>query len=169
MYPYNNSNAMIVAEVVEDILGDSLLSLQLGNEPDLYAGHGRRPQNYSLEDYFTEFESYLVDFNSSAAPEKKIILGPRSAKQFFLPPCRKRATYLLPSSVCSDWSTQQVFDQGYLEDFGTNLNAIGLMHYPNNNCAFGGLPPPPQSVLPDFLTHESAVLFAQMYESIVRE
>lgn len=81
MYPYNNSNAMIVAEVVEDLLGDSLLSLQLGNEPDLYAGHGRRPSNYSLEDYFTEFESYLTDFNATSVPEKKIILGPRSVRR----------------------------------------------------------------------------------------
>lgn len=76
--PYNNSNAMEVATVFEDFLGSNLLSLQVGNEPDLYAGHQKRPSNYSMQDYFDEFSSYMQALDASAAPNKKMVLGPRS-------------------------------------------------------------------------------------------
>lgn len=101
--PYNDSNAMIVAETIESVLGDHLVSLQLGNEPDLYADHLRRPSNYSIQDYFTEYEAYLTNLASSSTPNKKIILGP---------------------SVCCDWTTDQVFDAGYLTQFANYLNVV---------------------------------------------
>lgn len=77
--PYNNSNALLAADLIEEQLGDHLISLQLGNEPDLYGGHGHRPSNYSIQDYFTEYEAYLEDLDNSDVPDKKVILGPRSA------------------------------------------------------------------------------------------
>lgn len=76
--PYNDTNAMWVAETIEQVLGDHLISLQLGNEPDLYGNHGRRASTYSIQDYFTEFSSYLGNIDANPIPNKKIILGPRS-------------------------------------------------------------------------------------------
>lgn len=51
----NDANALSVARHAQSILGDHLLGLQLGNEPDLYASHQRRPANYSIADYFNDF------------------------------------------------------------------------------------------------------------------
>lgn len=82
--PYNDSNAMWVAETIEQVLGDHLISLQLGNEPDLYGNHGRRPTTYSIQDYFTEFASYLGNIDANPIPTKKIILGPRSAPNLLI-------------------------------------------------------------------------------------
>ncbi|KAG8865303.1 hypothetical protein FRB96_000193 [Tulasnella sp. 330] len=145
--PYNDSNALVVAETIETVLGDHLISLQLGNEPDLYASHLRRPSNYSIQDYFTEFQSYLGNLEASPTPNKKIILGP---------------------SVCCDWTTDQVFEAGYLSQFGNYLNVVGLMHYPNNNCAIGGAIAP-QDALDAYLTHQSALTFAQLYSGVIPE
>lgn len=52
--------------------------------------------------------------------------------------------------------------------FGNHLNTIGLMHYPNNNCAIGGALNP-QDVLPSYLTHASATGFFQFYSGILGE
>lgn len=82
--PYNDTNAMWVAETIEQVLGDHLISLQLGNEPDLYGNHGRRPSTYSIQDYFTEFQSYLGNIDANPIPNKKIILGPRSAPNLLI-------------------------------------------------------------------------------------
>lgn len=70
---------MLVAETIENILGDHLISLQIGNEPDLYGNHGRRASTYSIQDYFTEFQSYLGNLDATSLPQKKIVLGPRYA------------------------------------------------------------------------------------------
>lgn len=65
------------------------------------------------------------------------------------------------------WSTQDVFNAGYLTQFGAHLNTVGLMHYPNNNCAIGGALNP-QDELGAYLTHTSALNFMNFYASIVR-
>lgn len=43
--PFNDTShfRLQIAEVGEAILGDKLLGLQVGNEPDLYSRHGHRP------------------------------------------------------------------------------------------------------------------------------
>lgn len=46
---YDVTNLQLaIAEVAESILGDRLLGLQGGNEPDLYAAYALRPQSYML-------------------------------------------------------------------------------------------------------------------------
>ncbi|KAG8760410.1 hypothetical protein FRC11_000426 [Ceratobasidium sp. 423] len=44
-YPDNETNAILVAQTAEKILGDRLLGFQLGNEPDLYGPHGHNDQH----------------------------------------------------------------------------------------------------------------------------
>jgi len=43
--PFNDSTnfRLDIAEQGQDILGDYLIGLQAGNEPDLYVDHGHRP------------------------------------------------------------------------------------------------------------------------------
>ncbi|KAG8886461.1 hypothetical protein FRB97_002972, partial [Tulasnella sp. 331] len=145
--PYNNSNAMEVGTVIQEVLGSSLLSLQVGNEPDLYAGHDKRPSNYSMQDYFNEFSFYMESVQSSSIPNKKLFLG--------------------PSVATGTWSCQQVIDAGYLTEFGSYLNYWG-MHYPNDNCP-GLQQLTAQEVLPTYLTHNSALTFSQEFAPITAE
>ena len=37
-----------IAEQGEQVLGDYLIGFQTGNDPDLYASHGHRPENQSF-------------------------------------------------------------------------------------------------------------------------
>ncbi|KAG8991414.1 hypothetical protein FRB90_001352, partial [Tulasnella sp. 427] len=141
--PYNNSNAMAVAHAAEDILGKHLIALQLGNEPDLYAGHGHRDENYGIPEYFTEFASYLNDLQAQNLQNEKIILGP---------------------SVCCTWTTQEVLDAGYLTQFGNWIKQVGVMHYPANNCGISGVINP-QDIFANYLTHKAANTFVQNYLS----
>ncbi|KAG8947618.1 hypothetical protein FRC04_010552 [Tulasnella sp. 424] len=139
--PYNDSNAMLVARTAEETLGHHLIAMQLGNEPDLYAGHGRRTGEYGIPEYFTEYSHFLGDLQAQNLPEEKIILGP---------------------SVCCTWSTQQVLDAGYIQQYGNWLKVIGVMHYPANNCGISGVINP-QDIFPNYLTHKSAQTFVQNY------
>ena len=42
--PFNDTNWRLqIVETGQAILGDFLIGMQAGNEPDLYANHGRRP------------------------------------------------------------------------------------------------------------------------------
>lgn len=104
---------MWVAKTVESILGDNLVAIQVGNEPDLYASHLRRPESYGIPDYFQEFQHVMDDLSQQGLRENKIILGP---------------------SICCDWTNQQVFDAGYLTTFANYLKVIASLHYPANNC-----------------------------------
>ncbi|KAG8892735.1 hypothetical protein FRB99_002468 [Tulasnella sp. 403] len=139
--PFNDSNAMLVARAAESILGDHLVALQLGNEPDLYADHQRRPPTYSIQDYFGEFQHMVTDLEAQNLQSQKILLGP---------------------SVCCNWSTQQVLDAGYLTTFAAVMKIIGVMHYPNNNCGISG-PVNPQDIIGTYLTHNAAKTFVSNY------
>jgi hypothetical protein len=47
------ANVPIMAGAAVQMLGDDVDSFLLGNEPDLYTGHGKRPNlsNYTVQDY----------------------------------------------------------------------------------------------------------------------
>ena len=90
-----------IAEVGESVLGDNLLGLQVGNEPDLYGryvsmvaivfsqvisnnrhiirhGLGGRPITYGPFDYFGQFGEVMNAINADAnIPIKNNIIGPR--------------------------------------------------------------------------------------------
>jgi len=52
-----DGNASIVTARSQEILGDSLLALQLANEPDLYARHGKKGAEYNQQSFFADTSS----------------------------------------------------------------------------------------------------------------
>ncbi|KAG9217951.1 glycoside hydrolase family 79 protein [Pleurotus ostreatus PC15] len=120
--PFNDTNFDLrISEYGQAILGDNLLALQAGNEPDLYARHQKRPETWHVADYMREFGD-LVSFinNHPNIPIKNNLIG--------------------PSVASADWTPEMVWDAGYIETFKDVLSIIAVEHYPNNNCfaAFGG-------------------------------
>lgn len=67
--PLNDSTIRIeIAEVAQEVLGDKLIGMQVGNEPDLYARHGERPEvrdflGCEREAEVTHVESNLSGFS----------------------------------------------------------------------------------------------------------
>ncbi|CAE6505796.1 unnamed protein product [Rhizoctonia solani] len=132
--PNNFTNSVLVAETVENILGDDLLALQLGNEPDLYDRHGKRPQNpYTFDLYMNEFQQAVTQLNAAPAFTNRDIL-------------------LAPSSCCF-WNETELFQQGFVERFKDSLKILSVQHYPSNNCKINGNILDPQTIYPDFLRH----------------
>ncbi|KAF7967416.1 hypothetical protein HWV62_34391 [Athelia sp. TMB] len=139
-----------IAEVGEAILGDNLLGLQVGNEPDLYGRHnfGGRSSDYSPQDYFNEFGAEMAGINADAQiPVKNNIVG--------------------PSTTGDVWSPEQIFDTGYLSAYADNLGFISVEKYPDDNCAaiFGGASQPrdPQTEFPKYLTHGAGLQIIQQF------
>ncbi|KAG8706428.1 hypothetical protein FRC09_002416 [Ceratobasidium sp. 395] len=132
--PNNFTNSVLVAETVEAILGDDLLALQLGNEPDLYDRHGKRPQNpYTFDDYMGEFQVAVNQLNAAPAFTNRDIL-------------------LAPSSCCF-WNEVDLFNAGFIDRFKDSLKILAVQHYPTNNCKINGNILDPQTLYPDFLKH----------------
>ncbi|KAG8688124.1 hypothetical protein FRC08_011609 [Ceratobasidium sp. 394] len=132
--PANFTNSVLVAETVESILGDDLLALQLGNEPDLYDRHGKRQKNpYTFDDYMGEFQQAVTQLNAAPAFTNRDIL-------------------LAPSSCCF-WNEADLFNAGFVERFKDSLKILAVQHYPTNNCKINGNILDPQTIYPDFLKH----------------
>ncbi|KAG5645144.1 hypothetical protein DXG03_006861 [Asterophora parasitica] len=136
-------NRLDIAEQGQAILGDYLIGLQAGNEPDLYARHGHRDQSYGPFDYFGEFAN-LVDAltNSSSKNQqtnKNLLIGPNIAY--------------------ADWTPEQVWDTGFIDSFDANLKYLAVENYPSDNCAAqfntGGTVRNPQDVFPSYLDHNA--------------
>jgi len=64
-----------IAETAEPILGEYLLSWHLGNEPDLYAIHGKRPVGYDEAAYMIEYADIIRQMNENPNIQKRPILG----------------------------------------------------------------------------------------------
>ncbi|KAF6743283.1 glycoside hydrolase family 79 protein [Ephemerocybe angulata] len=141
--PFNDTSTfhLEMAEYGQSILGDNLLALQAGNEPDLYAAHGKRPQGYSPYDYVGELYQMLqaVDANPNV-PVKNKFVGPSISQ--------------------SEWTPEQVWDTGFIANFKDRLYALTVERYLNNNCfaQFGsGTYQDPQANFPNYLTHDTHV------------
>ncbi|KAG8689837.1 hypothetical protein FRC11_000282 [Ceratobasidium sp. 423] len=105
--PNNFTNLVLVAETVDSTLGDDLLALQLGSEPDLYDRHGKRPQNpYTFDLYMNELQQAVTQLNAAPAFTNRDIL-------------------LAPSSCCF-WNETQLFEAGRSIDFLRHGNS-GLL------------------------------------------
>ncbi|KZT51702.1 glycoside hydrolase family 79 protein [Calocera cornea HHB12733] len=107
----------------------------LGNEPDLYYDHGDRPgfANYSVDDYIGDFGEEIAGMTGDL--QYPILGGP---------------------TICCNWDLSSLAASGYLTTFSSQLKAITLQHYPQNNCfgsyAFG---------LDYYLLHSNVVGLAQ--------
>lgn len=92
--PSDDSNVIELAGSARAALGDRLDAMLLGNEPDLYAGHGTRA-NYTIQDYIPEVGSVLKDLANSEnfgnITNTSIIGGP---------------------SICCSWSLSDVLNAG---------------------------------------------------------
>ncbi|KAI0073209.1 glycoside hydrolase family 79 protein [Panus rudis PR-1116 ss-1] len=130
-----------IAHFGETLLGDRLLGLQVGNEPDLYAQHQKRPEGYSPADYVNEVQMVL-DAMRSAGPGEFPVTN----------------NFIGPSVSTSGWTPEMVFDAGFVDRFKDTLHALSVENYPDNNCAAIYAPSSadlrdPQTVFPGYLTH----------------
>ncbi|KAJ7480122.1 hypothetical protein B0H11DRAFT_2026611 [Mycena galericulata] len=119
---------------IRNIIGESVLIV--GNEPDLYTGHGKRPnlQNYTVADYLGDYQSALNTIGTVDINGHVDIAGP---------------------GICCNWDLRTLLQQGFLSNFTSVLKYINLQHYPQNNC---GGPFPYQ--LPWYLQHSNVVTLA---------
>lgn len=157
--PFNDTQdpRLLIAEIGQAVLGDKLIGLQLGNEPDLYWENGIRPANYTPDEYNQDWGTFLNDYIQD--------------------PNIKNATQFLAPSVCCGgnigWTPEQVFNTGFLDNYDKNLGYIsvhqyvhffalrkivrfdGFAHsYPTDNCNGSGTPIDPQSLIGStFLNH----------------
>ena len=91
--PSQPANVLELTAAAESHLGSSLDAFLLGNEPDLYAGHGNR-QNYTIQDYIPEIETMLAEMGNSSygnLTQDKVIGGP---------------------TVCCSWDLDDVLEAG---------------------------------------------------------
>ncbi|KAJ7583134.1 glycoside hydrolase family 79 protein [Mycena floridula] len=142
--PFNDSSnfRLQIVEYSQAILGDKLLGLQAGNEPDLYAAHSLRPITYGPFDYFGEFGSLIAAINANNnIPVKNNLIG--------------------PSIATGDWTPQMIWDTGFIPSYSGSLSALS-----DNNCfaTFGvGAFNDPQTVFPDYLNHTAGQLLVAPY------
>ncbi|KAF5376627.1 hypothetical protein D9615_007857 [Tricholomella constricta] len=134
----NTPSRLDIAEQGQAILGDYLIGLQAGNEPDLYARHGHRDPSYSPSDYVGEFGDLVISMSNEAnAKNRNLLIGPNIA--------------------FADWTAQQVWDTGFVDQFSANLAYLAVENYPSDNCAVqfntGGTVHQPQDVFPSYLDH----------------
>ncbi|KAJ3552241.1 hypothetical protein NM688_g4255 [Phlebia brevispora] len=143
-----------MAELGESILGDHLLGLQVGNEPDLYASHGHRPASYNPANYNEEFGIVVDAINS----DQNIPI---------------HGNLVAPSIIGTQkgWTAEEVWDTGFVDQYSSSLGALAVERYPDNNCANTyqnagfGEGKSSQDVFPNYLNHTSGVHLVQDYLS----
>jgi hypothetical protein len=126
--PFNDTVhwRLTIAEESEQILGNNLLGLQAGNEPDFYieyvpisfflrlqtsfclflfrAGHRTAP--YNPADYARELTSLINNIDADPRiPVKNNLIGP---------------------SVAGPWTPEQIWDIGYMDRFEDRLYAFSV-------------------------------------------
>ncbi|THH33379.1 hypothetical protein EUX98_g814 [Antrodiella citrinella] len=142
--PFNDTAnfALEIAQYGEQILGNNLLGLQVANEPDLYARHSHRPQNYTQYDFFGEFGDLIKAMQANTnIPTTNNLVGPNIA--------------------VADWTPEMVWDTGFIPAYAPNLFALSVENYPDDNCAEtfpdAGLGPikDPQAEFVKYLYHDA--------------
>ncbi|KAG8980670.1 hypothetical protein FRB93_009077 [Tulasnella sp. JGI-2019a] len=123
-----DGNAGLIVQNSMTYLGNSLLGLQMANEPDLYAKDSKRGSTYGIPDFIADTATMIQRLPITSP----IIAGP---------------------SVCCNWDVNAVMSGGYLTQFASSIKVIDVIHYPNNNCKTGSSAVVPQSVLASYLSH----------------
>ncbi|KAF8900143.1 glycoside hydrolase family 79 protein [Gymnopilus junonius] len=137
--PFNDTSnfRLAIAEQGQAILGNYLIGLQVGNEPDLYGTHGHRPSGYSPSDYVGEFGKLVSAMAAdSSIHNQNILIG--------------------PSVNTGPWTPEMVWDTGFINNYTSNLAYLSVEHYPSDNCfaQFGiGTPRDPQTMFTHYLNH----------------
>ncbi|KAI0296999.1 glycoside hydrolase family 79 protein [Multifurca ochricompacta] len=143
--PFFNTTpfAVGILEQGQAILGNNLIALQAGNEPDLYAQPPRthRPTGYSPFDYMGDIGSLINQVSSNSLVPNKNNL------------------FIIPSISATVWTPEQVWDTGIVGTYTSSLYGLAVERYPANNCAavYGtGKAINPQDVFPNYLTHNAS-------------
>ncbi|KAH6912147.1 glycoside hydrolase superfamily [Coprinopsis sp. MPI-PUGE-AT-0042] len=138
-----------IVGVGQSVLGERLVGVQVGNEPDLYARHGHRDDDYGPAEYAEEFGELVEDMDEDARiTNRRILVGPNVAT--------------------GDWTPEQVWDTGFVDDYSDNLAYLAVEHYPSDNCyaQFGiGTYNDPQELFPSFLNHNAGIDIVAPYLS----
>jgi hypothetical protein len=126
--PFNDTTnlRLQIAEYSQRILGDNLLGLQVGNEPDLYAkcvlsnsvsfvdskrfSHGQRPPTYGPSDYFGEFGVVVNAMKTD-------------------PNLQFMNNLLGPSVATGSWTPEDVWNTGFIPAYSSNLAALTVEQY----------------------------------------
>ncbi|KAH9476924.1 Beta-glucuronidase [Psilocybe cubensis] len=147
--PFNDTSnfRLQIVEQGQEILGDYLIGLQVGNEPDLYPVHGHRPPNYAPQDYFNDFGlmvNALQQDTLVSDTTRSLLIGP---------------------SVQVLWTPEQVWDTGFIPKYN---NSLAFLSVERDNCAVAfpgsnGTFHDPQQTFPSYLTHDNAVGIVQNY------
>ncbi|KAF7370061.1 Glyco-hydro-79C domain-containing protein [Mycena sanguinolenta] len=141
-----------IVTAAPEILGDYLLGLQAGNEPDMYNLHGHRGANYSQFDYEGEIGDFISQVGSTNAD----------------PTGQALKSLVVPNIANFQWTPEDVWNTGLVETYTNNIAYLAVEKYPRDNCAamFGGpgaTPVDPQSVLPLYLTHDAHTQLLQPF------
>ncbi|KAJ7227744.1 glycoside hydrolase family 79 protein [Mycena haematopus] len=142
-----------IITAADEILGDYLLGLQAGNEPDMYNLHGHRNDTYGPYDYGGEISDLLSQVAASNAD----------------PSGRAMSLLVSPNIADYAWTPEQVWDTGLVTEFQNNIAYLAVEKYPRDNCAamFGGPNATgildPQATLPLYLTHDAHTQLLQPY------
>ncbi|XP_006455732.1 hypothetical protein AGABI2DRAFT_195117 [Agaricus bisporus var. bisporus H97] len=135
-----------IVELGQQYLGEHLIGIEVGNEPDFYVSHGHRAEGYGPPNYVDEFGQVVSAMNNDAnAANRKLLIGP---------------------NVDLNWNIQDVWDTGFVDRYNENLVALAVERYPTDNCfaQFGsGTPRNAQDEFPNYLTHQSGQDMAGPY------
>ncbi|KAF8952441.1 hypothetical protein BDZ97DRAFT_1640845, partial [Flammula alnicola] len=110
--PFNDTAnfRLRIAELGEQILGDYLMGLQAGNEPDLYVDHGHRPPTYGPYDYFGELGLLVQALAGDAnVPNKNLLIG--------------------PNVNSGDWTPEMVWNTGFVDSYSQSLAYLAVEQY----------------------------------------
>lgn len=110
--PFNDTAnpRTLIAEIAQAVLGDKLLGLQLGNEPDLYHNNELRSTDYTEAQYTTEWGQVLADYQQD-------------------PKISNSSMFIAPSVCCGGsigWNPEQVWDTGFLNDYANSLAYLSV-------------------------------------------
>jgi len=147
--PFNQTNPyrLDIVQAGQPILGDYLLGLQAGNEPDFYQQFGKRPAPYTPQSYFNDVGTLVNQMNSdSSILNRSMLIG--------------------PSVSSGPWTPEQVWDTGYIQAYSQYLAYLAVEHYPTDNCGarYNTAPPtPPETAILRFISHSEVTGLAGPY------
>jgi hypothetical protein len=146
--PFNDTSnwRLEIAEKGQAILGNYLVGLQVGNEPDLYAKHGRRPATYSPTDYGNEFGQLVNAVRADPnIPSPNMLIAP---------------------NLAGIWKPDEVWVTGFAQTYQDSLGALAVERYPTDNCfaRYGyGIYHDAQAKFATYMTHTSGQQIVSEY------
>ncbi|KAF9460213.1 hypothetical protein BDZ94DRAFT_1170135 [Collybia nuda] len=129
--PHDFSNVVTLAKAAHEKLGDRLDAMLLGNEPDLYAGHGERDA-YDIPTYVKEIGDAVDHLRDAKVLDRPIIGGP---------------------TICCGWNLSTILDAG-LDQYPYKHYTV--QRYPQHNC---GGPNEKNTNLTYYLSHMNVAPF----------